>query len=57
MSNKILLFIHNSLAHFTFLGCLSVLDKEIVPESTALTASAQYRKSLALGLFYKVSNH
>jgi hypothetical protein len=32
------------------------LEKEIVPESTPLTASAEYRKSLAIGLFYKVNS-
>jgi hypothetical protein len=37
-------------------GCLSVLEKEIIPESTPLTASAEYRKSLAIGLFYKVNS-
>ena len=33
-----------------------MLDKEIVPESSPLTASVEYRKSLAISLFYKVDN-
>ncbi|XP_028395681.1 xanthine dehydrogenase-like [Dendronephthya gigantea] len=43
----------NILDSETLKGCMNALDKEIIPESTPLTASAEYRKSLALSLFYK----
>lgn len=36
-------------------GALETLEKEVVPEVySALDSSAKYRKSLVLGLFYKV---
>ncbi|XP_043564200.1 xanthine dehydrogenase-like isoform X1 [Chiloscyllium plagiosum] len=41
-------------ANATLQGALTTLDKEIIPdEDNPLLASAEYRKSLALGLFYK----
>ncbi|XP_028411467.1 xanthine dehydrogenase/oxidase-like [Dendronephthya gigantea] len=43
----------NILDSETLKGCMNALGKEIIPESTPLTASAEYRKSLALSLFYK----
>ncbi|XP_028411480.1 xanthine dehydrogenase-like [Dendronephthya gigantea] len=43
----------NILDSETLKGCMNALDKEMIPESTPLTASAEYRKSLALSLFYK----
>lgn len=38
------------------LDSLSSLGKEINPDSTPTSASKEYRKSVALGLFYKVLN-
>ncbi|XP_028415709.1 xanthine dehydrogenase-like [Dendronephthya gigantea] len=38
----------------TLKGCLNLLNKEIVPESSLLKASMEYRKSLAVSLFYKL---
>ena len=35
-------------------GAMAALEQEIVPDSPPAAASAQYRKSLALSLFYKV---
>ena len=35
-------------------GALSTLEQEIVPDSPPAGASKEYRKSLALSLFYKV---
>ena len=35
-------------------GALSTLEQEIVPDSPPASASKEYRKSLALSLFYKV---
>ncbi|XP_028399776.1 xanthine dehydrogenase/oxidase-like isoform X2 [Dendronephthya gigantea] len=43
----------NLLQLATLKGCLSALDKEIVPEASPLAASTEYRKSLAISLFYK----
>ena len=31
------------------------LEKEVVPKPSNVGASAEYRKSVAIGLFYKVS--
>ena len=36
------------------LGALDALDKEIVPNLPPAAASVEYRKSLAISLFYKV---
>ena len=35
-------------------GALELLGNEIVPNTPPAAASAQYRKSLAISLFYKV---
>ncbi|XP_048383084.1 xanthine dehydrogenase-like isoform X2 [Stegostoma tigrinum] len=41
-------------SNVTLQGALTTLEKEIIPdEDNPLLASAEYRKSLALGLFYK----
>ena len=37
-----------------FKGCWEKLNEEIVPQSTPVMASGEYRKSLAFALFYKV---
>ncbi|KAL9979239.1 hypothetical protein ACROYT_G016871 [Oculina patagonica] len=37
----------------TLTGALSALQQEIVPDSPPASSSKEYRKSLALGLFYK----
>ncbi|KAJ7381038.1 hypothetical protein OS493_004634 [Desmophyllum pertusum] len=39
----------------TLKGALSALDQEIAPDSPPASSSKGYRKSLALGLFYKTS--
>ena len=36
-------------------GALDALDKELVPNLPPVAASVEYRKSLAISLFYKVS--
>lgn len=38
----------------TFLDALTILSGEIVPDSGPVLASPTYRKSLAIGHFYKV---
>lgn len=38
----------------TLKGALKALSDEIKPDSPLVAASAEYRKSLALSLFYKV---
>lgn len=35
-------------------GAFMALDAEILPDNDAVQASAEYRKQLALALFYKV---
>lgn len=35
-------------------GALDALDKELVPNLPPAAASVEYRKSLAISLFYKV---
>ena len=37
-------------------GALECLEKELAPNSLLVGASPQYRKSLAIGLFYKVKD-
>ena len=36
-------------------GALDALDKELVPNLPPAAASVEYRKNLAISLFYKVS--
>ncbi len=38
-------------------GALEALSKELVPSTNPVAASADYRKNLAIGLFYKVSHY
>ena len=38
----------------TVQDALSSLEGEIVPDTTPVAATTKYRKSLAIGLFYKV---
>lgn len=43
--------------HKNTLGALESLSKELVPNSPPEAASPNYRKSLALSLFYKASGN
>ena len=47
--------IRNMNDHEMFLEAMTLLAEELVPEEDPVLASAEYRKQLALGLFYKVS--
>ena len=38
-------------------GALEALSKELVPSTNPGAASTDYRKNLAIGLFYKVSHY
>jgi hypothetical protein len=46
---------HSTLILLPVAGALDALDKELVPNLPPVAASAEYRKSLAISLFYKVS--
>ena len=47
----------NSFKSLFVSGALEVLEQEISPHSFPTGSSKKYRKSLALGLFYKVLNN
>ena len=55
-SNPGLVF-NNSCRSLFVSGALEVLEQEISPHSFPAGSSKKYRKSLALGLFYKVLNN
>ena len=46
----------STILNFSTSGALSALQQELVPDSPPASSSKEYRKSLALGLFYKVQS-
>ena len=43
--------------HAMFLEAVNILEGELIPDNDPVLASPQYRKQLAVGLFYKVQNN